>query len=75
MEDEVAAALTRPDPTKDTGADLISAKVLKTPALAVSSSLCHLFNACLRLSQFPSEWKAIYFSYSHSKDSPHQNSR
>ena len=57
-DDEVAAALSRLDPTKATGFDKVSARVLKTTAPAVSSSLCHLFNTCLRTSQFPSEWKA-----------------
>jgi len=49
-EDEVTAALSRLHPTKVTGVDMVSARVLKTTAPAVSSSLYRLFNACLRTS-------------------------
>ena len=51
-------ALTRLDPAKATGVGIVSFRVLKTTAPAVSSSLCRLFNAYLRTSQFLSRWKA-----------------
>ena len=57
-EEDVFSALSRLDPTKATGADALSARLLRNTAPAISSSLCKLFNYSLKFSQFPFEWKA-----------------
>ena len=57
-EEDVLCALSKLDPSKATGADALSARILRTTAPAISSSLCKLFNYSLKTSQIPTEWKA-----------------
>ena len=56
-EEEVLKALCSLDETKATGPDGISARLLRMSAPAISKSLTLLFNASLKLGQFPREWK------------------
>ena len=56
-EEEVLKALCSLDETKATGPDGISARLLRMSAPAISKSLTLLFNASLKLGQFPQEWK------------------
>ena len=45
------------DISKATGADNISAKVLKTAAPYISNVVSNILNACYQYSRFPSWWK------------------
>ena len=56
-EEEVLKALRSLDETKATGPDGISARLLRMSAPVISKSLTSLFNASLKLGQFPQEWK------------------
>ena len=55
--DVVCNLLSTLEERKATGLDNISSRLLRTVAPAISESLASLFNACLSLGQFPSEWK------------------
>ena len=57
-EKDVLCALSRLDPSKATGADALSARILRATAPAISSGLSKLFNYSLKTSQIPTEWKA-----------------
>ena len=57
-EEDVFCALSRLDPSKATGADALSARILRATAPAISSGLSKLFNYSLKTSQIPTEWKA-----------------
>ena len=56
-ESEVQAALQSLDVTKATGADGISARLLRDTAPIIAPSLCSLFNKSLSLGIIPHEWK------------------
>ena len=45
------------DTCKSTGADGVSAKMLKSTAPFIAKSLTKLFNKSLRSGKFPSDWK------------------
>jgi len=45
------------DTSKSTGADGVSAKMLKSTAPFIAKSLTKLFNKSLRSGKFPSDWK------------------
>ena len=55
--DEVYSALNQLDPSKATGIDTISPKVLKYCASSLTRPLCHLFNLSLSTGVIPLEWK------------------
>ena len=57
-EEDVLCALSRLDPSKATGADALSARILRATAPAISSGLSKLFNYSLKTFQIPTEWKA-----------------
>ena len=57
-EEDVVRALAGLNTTKATSVDTISARLLKTTAPAICSSLCVLFNYSLRTASIPAEWKA-----------------
>ena len=57
LQDDVAAALTNLNTHKSTGADGISAHLLRMVALAIAPSVTKLFNASLLQGQIPSDWK------------------
>ena len=56
-EDQVLKKIFHLNMKKATGPDLISARLLRMVAPAVSQSLTSLFNASLQAGQVPSEWK------------------
>ena len=49
--------ITSLDTTKSTGADGVSAKMLKSTAPYIAKSLTNLFNTSLKSGKFPSDWK------------------
>ena len=59
-ENDVLEVLRRLDLNKASGADGISAKLLKMVVPAVSQSLTSLFNASLRSGETPKEWKSAH---------------
>lgn len=56
-DEEVYQALIRLDPSKASGADGISPRILKSCALPLCSPIHHLFSLCLTKHLWPSEWK------------------
>ena len=54
---EVYEVLTKLDPTKASGCDMISPFVLKHCANILANPLCYLFTICLNTSTVPQEWK------------------
>ena len=56
-EEEVFGLITSLDATKSTGADGISARMLKATALAITPSVTKLFNSSLKSGKFPVDWK------------------
>ena len=56
-EEMVLKQLSTLDERKATGPDMISARILKMVAPAIVHGLTNLFNASIRLGQFPTEWK------------------
>ena len=57
MEDKMLSLITSLDTSKSTGADGVSAKMLKSTAPFIAKSLTKLFNKSLRSWKFPSDWK------------------
>ena len=55
--DNIADMLAYLDPSKSTGADKISARMLKSCAYSIAPSLTKLFNLSLKTGIVPSEWK------------------
>ena len=56
-EDKMLSLITSLDTTKSTGADGVSAKMLKSTAPYIAKSLTNLFNTSLKSGKFPSDWK------------------
>ena len=56
-EDSVAELLISLDPSKSSGVDGISAKMLRSAAYSIASSLTNLFNQSLTTGIYPKEWK------------------
>ena len=56
-EDKMLSLITSLDTSKSTGADSVSAKILKSTAPFIAKSLTKLFNKFLRSGKFPSDWK------------------
>ena len=56
-EEEFFGLITSLDATKSTGADGISARMLKATALAITPSVTKLFNLSLTSGKFPVDWK------------------
>ena len=56
-EDTVAELLVSLDPSKSSGVDGISAKMLRFAAHSIASSLAKLFNLSLSTGIYPKEWK------------------
>ena len=58
-EEDVLCALSRLDPSKVTGVDALSDRLLRTTAPAISRSICKLFNFSLESSSYvPTEGKS-----------------
>ena len=56
-EDKMLSLISSLDTSKSTGADGVSAKMLKSTAPFIAKSLTKLFNKSLRSGKFPSDWK------------------
>ena len=56
-EDAVAELLASLDPSKSSGVDGISAKMLRFAAYSIASSLSNLFNQSITTGTYPREWK------------------
>ena len=57
IEEEVCQYLSALDTTKASGADGISAKMLKETAVSIAPAVSKLFNTSLMLGELPAEWK------------------
>ena len=55
--EEVADILGKLDPSKATGPDKISARMLKATAYSIAPSLTKLFNLSIKVGKLPSSWK------------------
>ena len=55
--EEVADILGKPDPSKATGPDKISARMLKATAYSIAPSLIKLFNLSIKVGKLLSSWK------------------
>ena len=55
--EEVEHLLASVDPSKASGADLLSAKMLKATATSIAPAITSLFNLSLTQGQLPAEWK------------------
>ena len=62
-EDMVRQILCNLNVRKATGADGISARLLKMTAPAIAKSLTHLFNCSMEMGALPKDWKAAYVPY------------
>ena len=60
--------LTNLNVKKATGADGISAKLLRMAAPGIATSLTKLFNYSLKTGQIPRDWKAAHVTPVHKKD-------
>ena len=69
-EDSVADLLINLDPTKSTGVDNISTRMLKACAYGIAPSLTKLFNLSLTSGTFPNEWKTARIVPIPKTDSP-----
>jgi len=58
----VLDALLKIDEKDAPGASGIESIILKHCAHSLSSSICHLFNLCIKTNQLPDEWKIAYLS-------------
>ena len=58
--EEVEHLLASVDPSKASGADLLSAKMLKATATSIAPAITSLFNLSLTQGQLPAEWKLAY---------------
>ena len=67
-EEEVLGLLKTTDPSKATGYDSISPRMLKEAAIAIAPSLTRLFNLSLRKCEVPNIWKMANITPVHKKD-------
>ena len=56
-EDEVRKLLSTIDPSKASGPDCISARMLKSTAMSIAPAVTQLFSISLTLGKLPKEWK------------------
>ena len=66
-EETVLQHLTNLNVRKATGADGISAKLLRMAAPGIATSLTKLFNYTLKIGQIPRDWKVAHVSPVHKK--------
>ena len=61
-EEQAIELLQNLNPAKSTGLDGVSAKMLKSTALAIAPSLTKLFNISISTGCFPIDWKGVWIT-------------
>ena len=57
--DDIATLIKNLDPNKDHGHDMINIRILKLCGKSISKLLDWIFQSCMKLGKFPTDWKKV----------------